>query len=49
MLLESSCHCGAVRFSMQFPTPYPYARCSCSICRKTAGSGGFGIFLLGLA
>lgn len=49
MLLEGSCHCGAVRFSVQSHTPYPYARCYCSICRKTAGSGGFGIFLLGLA
>ncbi len=49
MLLEGSCHCGAVRFSLESHTPYPYARCYCSICRKTAGSGGFGIFLLGLA
>ena len=30
-------------------TPYPYAHCYCSICRKTAESGGSGIFLLGLA
>ncbi|MCH7551590.1 MAG: GFA family protein, partial [Proteobacteria bacterium] len=49
MLLEGSCQCGAVRFSLESHTPYPYARCYCSICRKTAGSGGFGIFLLGLA
>lgn len=49
MLLEGSCHCRAVRFSLQSHTPYPYARCHCSICRKTAGSGGFGIFILGLA
>ncbi len=49
MLLEGSCHCRAVKFSLQSHTPYPYARCYCSICRKTAGSGGFGIFLMGLA
>ncbi len=49
MLLEGSCHCGAVGFSFQTHAPYPYARCYCSICRKTAGSGGFGIFIIGLA
>jgi hypothetical protein len=49
MLLEGSCHCRAVRFSLDSHTPCPYARCYCSICRKTAGSGGFGIFILGLA
>ena len=49
MLLEGSCHCIAVRFSLHSHTPYPYAHCYCSICRKTAGSGGSGIFLLGLA
>ena len=27
--------------------PYPYMRCYCSICRKTAGSGGYGINLAG--
>jgi hypothetical protein len=48
MRLEGSCHCGAVRFSLQSHTTYPYARCYCGICRKTAGSGGFGIFILGL-
>ncbi len=49
MRLEGSCHCDAVRFSLDSHTPYPYARCYCGICRKTAGSGGFGIFILGLA
>ena len=45
MLLEGSCHCGAVRFSVQSQHPLPYQRCYCSICRKTGGSGGFMINL----
>lgn len=45
MLLEGSCHCGAVRFSVRSRTPYPYMRCYCSICRKTAGGGGYAINL----
>jgi len=45
MLLEGSCHCGAVRFSVEAPSPVPFMRCYCSICRKTAGSGGFAINL----
>jgi hypothetical protein len=45
MRLEGSCHCGKVRFSLEAPSPVPYLRCFCSICRKTAGSGGFGINL----
>ena len=49
MLLEGSCHCQAVGFYLQTHAPYPYARCHCSICRKTAGSGGFGIFIVGEA
>ena len=47
MKLEGSCHCGAVRFSLDSEEPVPYMRCYCSICRKTAGSGGFGINLGG--
>jgi len=47
MRLEGSCHCGAVRFSVDSTTPYPYMHCYCSICRKTAGSGGFGINIKG--
>jgi len=47
MLLEGSCHCGAVGFSVQSHTPYPFMRCYCSICRKTAGTGGFAINLMG--
>ncbi len=47
MRLEGSCHCGAVRFSLQSATPQPYMRCYCSICRKTAGGGGYAINLGG--
>lgn len=47
MLLQGSCHCGAVRFSVKSSHPYPFARCYCSICRKTAGAGGYAINLSG--
>ena len=47
MRLEGSCHCGAVRFSLNARTPVPYMRCYCSICRKTAGGGGYAINLGG--
>ena len=47
MKLEGSCHCGAVRFTLQSNTPIPYQRCYCSICRKTAGGGGYAINLMG--
>lgn len=45
MKLKGSCHCGKVRFSVHAPHPYPFNLCYCSICRKTAGSGGYGINL----
>ena len=45
MKLEGSCHCRAVRFSVVAQSPVPFMHCHCSICRKTAGSGGFGINL----
>jgi hypothetical protein len=45
LLLEGSCHCGAVRFHVESATPYPYQACYCSICRKTAGGGGYAINL----
>ncbi|KAF8983042.1 Mss4-like protein [Cyathus striatus] len=38
--LKGSCHCGAVRFSLQSSTPVPYQLCLCSICRKVGGVGG---------
>jgi hypothetical protein len=46
-LLEGSCRCGAVHFSVRSHTPCPYQLCYCSICRKTAGGGGFAINLMG--
>ncbi len=49
MRLEGSCHCGAVRFAVESRTPYPYMRCYCSICRKTAGGGGYAINIMGEA
>lgn len=49
MLLKGSCHCGGVRFSVRSDTPYPYLWCYCSICRKTAGGGGYAINLMGRA
>lgn len=47
MKLDGSCHCGAVRFSLESRHPYPFNHCYCSICRKTAGSGGYAINLSG--
>lgn len=45
MKLEGSCHCGAVSFTCNSVAPYPFMHCYCSICRKTAGAGGFSINL----
>lgn len=45
MLLEGSCHCRAISFRVESETPYPYQACYCSICRKTAGGGGYAINL----
>jgi hypothetical protein len=36
-----------VRFSLDSAHPYPFNLCYCSICRKTAGAGGFAINLSG--
>jgi hypothetical protein len=47
LLLEGSCRCGAVQFTVASHTPYPYQLCYCSICRKTAGGGGFAINIMG--
>lgn len=47
MHLEGSCHCGAVTFALESTEPYPFNRCYCSICRKTAGGGGYAINLGG--
>ncbi len=43
MRLEGSCHCGTVKFGVEARHPYPFNLCYCSICRKTAGAGGFAI------
>ena len=47
--LDGSCRCGAISFSVDSHTPYPYQRCYCSICRKSAGGGGYAINIMGLA
>ncbi|WP_439500249.1 GFA family protein [Bosea sp. (in: a-proteobacteria)] len=47
LTLKGSCRCGAVRFSVESHTPQPYQLCYCSICRKTAGGGGFAINIMG--
>jgi len=43
--LTGSCRCGVVKFSADSHTPQPYQLCYCSICRKTAGGGGYAINL----
>ncbi len=48
MPLEGSCRCAAVAFSLDSHTPVPYQLCYCTICRKTAGGGGFAINLGGV-
>jgi hypothetical protein len=45
MQLSGSCHCGVVKFSVESAQPVPFMRCYCSICRKTAGGGGYAINL----
>ena len=45
MHLEGSCHCGKVKFTVESAEPVPFMRCYCSICRKTAGAGGYAINL----
>lgn len=47
MQLAGSCHCGQVRFRLESAHPYPFNLCYCSICRKTAGGGGYAINLGG--
>jgi hypothetical protein len=45
--LHGSCRCGGVAFSVESSGPCPYQLCYCSICRKTAGGGGYAINLIG--
>ena len=47
--LDGSCHCGAVRFSCDSHTPQPYQRCYCTVCRKTAGGGGYAVNIMAVA
>ena len=49
MKLKGSCHCQAVHFEVESYTPYPFMLCYCSICRKTAGGGGYSINIMGQA
>lgn len=46
MKLEGSCYCKSVTFSAMSHTPYPYMHCYCSFCRKTSGSGGYGVNIM---
>ena len=47
MLLEGSCHCRAVRFTIESHTPQPFMWCYCSLCRKVGGGGGYAINIMG--
>ena len=49
MKLKGSCHCQSVQFEFESHSPYPFIRCYCSICRKTAGGGGYAINIMGIA
>ncbi|KTD19609.1 Uncharacterized conserved protein [Legionella lansingensis] len=49
MHIQGSCHCRAVEFECESRSPYPYMRCYCSICRKTAGGGGYAINIMAIA
>ena len=40
MQISGSCFCGAVTFMVETRAPYPYRRCYCARCRKTAGGTG---------
>ena len=47
MKLAGACHCGKVKFELECRHPFPFNLCYCSICRKTAGGGGYAINLGG--
>lgn len=49
MEIRGSCYCTRVKFSALSHTPHPYMRCYCSICRKTAGGGGYAINIMAQA
>lgn len=46
MELKGSCHCGAVGFTVNSRTPYPFNYCYCAICRKTGGGGGYAVNIM---
>ena len=45
MILQGSCHCRRVMFTVESAHPFPFNLCYCEVCRKTAGAGGFAINL----
>ncbi len=45
MKLNGSCCCGGVSFRVHSAHPYPFNLCYCTVCRKTAGGGGYAINL----
>lgn len=49
MRLDGGCRCGAVTFRVMSHAPQPYQLCYCTICRKTAGGGGYAINLSAVA
>ncbi|MBC5768468.1 GFA family protein [Ramlibacter albus] len=49
MKLKGSCHCAKVKFTLDSDEPVPFMRCYCTVCRKTAGTGGYAINLGGVA
>ncbi|WVO12514.1 hypothetical protein L204_100114 [Cryptococcus depauperatus] len=40
VLLEGTCHCKAVKYTVESNTPVPFQICQCSICRKVGGYMG---------
>ncbi|MEC9329447.1 MAG: GFA family protein [Pseudomonadota bacterium] len=45
MKISGSCHCQAVKYSVESDGWYPYQKCYCTICRKTSGGEGYAINL----
>jgi len=43
MILEGSCECRAITFSVSSSAPYPYRVCYCRRCRKLGGAIGAAI------
>jgi len=49
MKITGSCYCKKITYTALTHTPCPYMRCYCSFCRKTSGSGGYGINIMAQA